>query len=487
MRSERLKWAVAAAAALILVAGAAVLLRLYSEHRLDRLALDEAASMNMDGIEEPELVYIFNSFSSSSGNIGDPERLAEIRARLEKLVSDDGDSPYSARSKFSLAEIYLLQKEWDKGERLLQELAAEQSPVGGFAEDELQALLAMLAARDAAGGKPILLEGSVTLDGQPASGVYVVLRKASDPGWVTRPFGHYPVAVTDEAGRYRFYGDDLSGEARPWQAQPGEYEVGVGMLPEEVEGYHLVEPDRPTVTIAYGETGRYDLSFAPRIGLVSPVDGDLIEGDRIAFRWHAVPGAAYYQLSIAALEPDKDGRAAGSIKSPLEERWTGTSAEYRMEDLRSRLIGYVKRQGTSKNDFALGTQSILGVVYPGGQFVWAVDAYSAEGRKLTSSAAHRFDRPDRPHFHTPADGLTEGDRLVQQQRYEEAVAAYEREGGGDRTLRALAAMALHGITADDPGDPAKALAYLERIKKPSKQDAETIGYARKQLTGTDAE
>ncbi|MUT64971.1 tetratricopeptide repeat protein [Paenibacillus sp. NEAU-GSW1] len=258
----------------------------------------------------------------------------------------------------------------------------------------------------------------------------------------------------------------------------GEYSIGVGVTPEQVNGYYLSEQEQQSLyaTIKEGDTAFYDVSFAPQVKVVSPVNKQLIEGGELVFEWEAYPGASYYQLSITDFMRDGKGKIVGSSSTALDqERWEGTTATYSVDDLRQYPRGYGKSGGGDQKT-TIGNSGILGAVYPGGDFIWSVRAYDAKGKLLSSSGGYYtlLDRVQ-PFFSLDDEGMLEGDRLVMEGSYEEAIRAYESESAGnDYALRALAMMALHGITFEDQGDPGKALFYLNKIADPSPYDLQSI-------------
>ncbi|WP_374017789.1 hypothetical protein ABU162_27390 [Paenibacillus thiaminolyticus] len=114
---------------------------------------------------------------------------------------------------------------------------------------------------------------------------------------------------------------------------------------------------------------------------------------------------------------------------------------------------------------------LLGIGYPGAQYVWSVDAYDDKDRKISSSRPYTIvDQRELPLIRIPDGTLSDGDQYVLQADYESAKRAYLKEGNNQHALRALARMEMFGTTKDASGDEKKALYYLKKIYQPALSD-----------------
>lgn len=306
------------------------------------------------------------------------------------------------------------------------------------------------------------LTGKVMIGDQPASNMFVVLRKREDNGWGT-PFFHnyYPFAYLNKNGEYRFY-----------DIEPGEYEIGISFQPEQVNGYYLPTLHGTYITITEAETLQYDLSFVPQIQVLEPSNHEVIMGDTIQFRWEPYPEAAYYLVMLTMFD-DQESLSGSSHGIRLVDKWTETTATYSIPELREKWHGSSK-SGNTETSY-LSPTSILGQFYPGGRFSWSVEAYTVDGQRLSSSAGYYLSgNSNLPLFTTDDAEQLEGDRYVLNKEYDKAIASYEREGDNPYALRALARMFYYGLTIEDDGDKSKALRYLLRIPNPSKGDLQAI-------------
>lgn len=432
------------------------------KHAQSSFYLTEEADNQFASSIGDDHIFIFPTSSSSSGQGStEKERQASIN-KLENMMKQYANSPHINRVRFNLGKMYMWNKEWDKADRLFAELASAGNTEVFNVNEELRTYGAMISTRKVRPDQQAAITGKVMIGGQPAADIFVVLHRKADNGWSSPPFMHYPVAITDEQGVYRFY-----------DIEENDYEVGVGVTPAEVSGYYLTQSEREYVSIAAGKTESYDFQFIPQVKVVSPVDREQITGDKLRFEWEAFPGAEYYQLSITTIFRNKQGNSVGSNTVPLsEDHFTGTTAEYSLKDLRGYIRGFSKSMDSS--GVILSNPGVLGAIFPGGDFIWSVDAYDANKRKISSSAGYYTALTQTtPLFTVSDEGMLAGDRLVIKGEYEEAIASYKLEGDDDQALRALARLIYYGITKND-GDPAEALTYLERISAPNASDKDLL-------------
>lgn len=415
---------------------------------------------NQTGFDGDSYMFIYPagwSSSNSSSTVSMEQRKAVID-KLEELLDRYGRTPQTADVSFHLAKLYMWNKEWDQAERLYKEVKQYQESSDRWGL-ELEKFSAIVESRKMQPDKTPSVEGVVRIDGSPVADAFVYLVDTKSIGYHSPPYYDYPMTITDEQGRYRFY-----------DQEPGDYYVGVGLQPEQVAGYHLAQSAEKTVSVKKEAVSPYNVDFAPQLKAISPASGDVIEGDEITFQWEPYAGADYYQLYITTILRDEGGKYEGSTTTTLtDQKHMGTSESFKLDELSAHVYDagkYVDEKG----DIEFDSQGLLGMLYPGGEFIWSVEAYDSEGRKLSSSAGYYLGEDAlAPLFRISEKEMLAGDRLILEKRYKEAVMAYEREGDNDRALRVLAKLTEHGVTEAE-GDPEKALAYLKRIRLPNAED-----------------
>lgn len=412
---------------------------------------------------QDHLLFVFPTASSySHGERNSKRQLAYAEKLLERLLSEYPDYRHAGMARWKLADLYMVGEKWDEAEKLYREIAQDDSTYG---ERRKTAKMhaAMLASRHVRPDAAPSVTGSVQIGDAPAADAYAVLRRKGENVWHSPPFGYYPMALTDRDGTFRFY-----------DVAPGEYEIGIGLRKEKVDGYYLAEPANQTVVVTEGTTAEYDVRFVPQVKVVNPTNKETIAEDVIRFEWEPYPGADYYKLTISAIDNVREGESYDTFPIALEDTWREPYAEYGIETLRTVPRGYGKTSD-GEGRTQLSPAAILGAVYPGGKFVWCVDAYDSDGLKISSSSGYytSFDN-NLPFFSLDDKEQLKGDKLVVEGKYEEAMQTYETELHNPYALRALAIMHLHGITMDDEGDPQTALSYLRQIPHPSPFDRELM-------------
>lgn len=431
------------------------------------LKLSAESAMQLASSYGDEHLFIFPTSSFTSGRGSTQEEREFAQQRLEDLMKKDSTSN---EMKFNLAKLYMWNKEWDKADRIFSELASIGNADVFNAVKELQTYRNILSTRNIIADKKAAVTGKVMIGGKSAADAFVVLHRKDDDGWSSPLYMHDPVAITDDHGVYRFY--DIKAD---------DYEVGVGITPAEVSGYYLTQAAQQYIRVAEDMTVKYNIQFVPQVTVVSPVNKEQIAVDKLRFEWEEYPGADYYQLSITSINLNKEGNRIGSNTIPLsEEHYKGTAAEFALKDLRGYTRGFGKSLD-SEGVVTLSNTGVLGAIYPGGAFIWSVDAYDANGRKLSSSSGYyTMSVETAPLFTVSEDGMLEGDRLVIKGEYEKAIQSYKSEGNSDHALRALARLTYYGITRED-GDPAEALAYLQRISDPNESDKALLKQVKEKL------
>lgn len=476
-----------------------MLLKRFPQHSQARMILYEYASEAydmVDGDGRGEFVFIRPSGNDISDSGGTPEQREKARAKLEELLAAYEDSSaVTSGIRLNLAKYYFWDGEWEEAEKLLRDM--ERHAEGEFHhEAEVREYLAILATLHSKEGELPSLTGRVMLGDEPLSGTFVVLQRADQTmGWHSPPFGQYPIAITDNNGEYRFY--DIA---------PDEYEVGVGARPHQLSGYYMKENELKTVRIGerQNESAELTFQFVPRVKASTPVDGALIAGDKLLFRWEPYAGADYYEISVTTELLARNGTAKSSSTYPLSRQLgiqhRGAEAVFSIKELRDHIGGKWMSYGGGRDDVIIGPSSLLGIVYPGGEFLWSVQAYNKEGLLLSSSEGYLLEpMPAVPMFRIQEEGMLSGDAYVLEGKYEEAIQAYQAEGDNCYALRALARLAEEGFIREgtfrgaveeegnprewggEPEDLQLALHYLKRIEEPTDQIAVWIEELHRKL------
>ena len=268
--------------------------------------------------------------------------------------------------------------------------------------------------------------------GEPLAGVRFLLRPAElRDSFSTNEFtnGIYPTTVTDG-----------SGEAEFAPVIPGEYElvlmadadllydIGAVGMPESVE-------------LSEGEQKVIDISLREKVKILTPAEpAEIIYGDSLEMAWEAYPGAVDYGIEAVYFTGDEHKRFSSSVGMELQ-RTKSTEINWDTDD--------------SDRTFRLGVYSpdrvypvaVAGLFHPEAYFSLAVTAYGDNGLVLSDSDGLIYDNSGiYPLFHIlepEQSGLvSEGDRLLLQGNYEEALESYRSAAADGDTAAAASAEAL---------------------------------------------
>lgn len=243
-------------------------------------------------------------------------------------------------------------------------------------------------------------------------------------------------ATTDSSGTFRF--DTVL---------PGSYDLIFGFSIEQA-GYFGDFELPEIVELAPGQAAEYHIMASERISISQPQGlVELPYGSELKLSWDPVPEAYEYLISCRIPSGSSDDPWSSSISFGLD-RTTDSAWSVRTDNR----IG----SGTTQR-YPEDPIIVLGVFYPGAEFVLGISALREDGAIISDSEGFIF-RPEanyplwriQPPDESADDTvvLLEGDSLFLQGRLEEAVAAYRQdsENGGARGRLANTALEyLRGI------------------------------------------
>lgn len=250
--------------------------------------------------------------------------------------------------------------------------------------------------------------GRIEGAGDVASGVDIVIARTEDFGTRVLPsMGNYRVARTDSNGRFAIH--DLP---------PGRYTLGL-RFDVTAETLRRAEYAGPSPLVIEGTESVEAVFRIARPVLLA--EGDMVvqvEGDRLIVTWSPVEGAERYSVNIATIERTEGGNSLITDRAYTTDR---TEIQIDLEDLRwSRPPhGYVN---TAKFH-------LLGRIYPGSEnyvYIQAHDAYGVIGTTQVSPDGRWTGEHDVFSIGT-VNELTLGERLILENRYDEAIEELERQ------------------------------------------------------------
>lgn len=406
------------------------------------------------------MLYIGKNHSSFS-TAGSEETELSVEAmeqQAEQFLRDYPDHPNASLARSRLANIYMLDKRWEEAERLYKELMRSDTLHTFEYRDQVK----LLESRVPKQGEKPMLSGTVMRGQQPLEGAVVVLRKTDANSWHSPPRpDNYPMVMTDKNGEFRFY-----------QVPEQTYDIEIGAPLRELESYTYAETSPDSIVLKHGQAVKgIVVQLNPNLSILEPQGPVTVDGDAITMRWEAYPGAAYYVVQWMEPHQSRTGQSRGAATHVLPGKHAGTEATYRLSELREIGAAGGGMNWSPDEGVWIYPSYLLGIGYPGAQYMWSVDAYDDQDRKISSSRPYTIvNQRELPLIRIPDGPLSDGDQYVLQADYESAKRAYSEEAGNRHALRVLARMEMFGTTKDASGDQKKALYYLKKIDQPVLSD-----------------
>ncbi|WP_422485981.1 hypothetical protein [Gudongella sp. DL1XJH-153] len=253
------------------------------------------------------------------------------------------------------------------------------------------------------------ITGRVTYEGDPMAFVEVYILNA-DGG--IRIGGESYVAITDEHGYFQTMG-----------LADGLYDVGLGIDSSLLTDKVFQKSETGYVELTQNDE-YVEYTFRNIFEVYSPQPGEVVEDDEFTVSWEEVPEADYYTVEPVIFSQPLE-KSGGSFRSPIEDvngegRFNGTSADFRISDVRNQ-TGGMTFEG---EEWLLGSSAVLGKFLPGGEYPIIVNAYDKNNLLITSSFPMRTYYDEIPSIIIEGE-LSEGQKLVAEMKYPEAIQHYE--------------------------------------------------------------
>lgn len=250
-------------------------------------------------------------------------------------------------------------------------------------------------------------------DGKPMGQIGVYLRQEAAVFHSVIEEEPYQV-LTDAEGRFAF--SDVI---------PGYYQLFIGLDYEQIDGWAWPTRANEWIEVKSGESLSRSVTLEPLITIVGPVNNEPTTGNAIHFEWEPVDGAAYYELSGYV---HIGGSSSGTL---IRGRIKDHQADVPLTELEASGGGiqYKSVDGTVGGKQIPDPISLLGYAYPAGKFSWSVEAYRADGTMISRSNGYRLNTDtvgELPFFRLSGRPLTEADRLLLADKFDEALTAYKK-------------------------------------------------------------
>lgn len=300
-----------------------------------------------------------------------------------------------------------------------------------------------------------VIRGRVTANGRPVPYAQIYIHSKSQYG-TYRPGGEIYIALTDFNGEYETVG-----------IKEGEYEIGVGV--SKALGNNLVFKERGEKILQLKGDMTYNFEFTAPMEILSPKGEFSLEEDSFQLKWEGVEGADYYRV-LAVVFEDPFGISGSTISYPIPNE----KGEYDIRDNDVRIdIDVVNSYptavfflGDDYEESLISPNAILGTFYPHVRVPIIVKAYDKDGNLLNSTLPLMSNYEDITVVRVENRVLTEGERLIANMDYEEAIEYYgevlEKDSRNIEALTYLSRLYAEGWK-EDRRDLDKAREYTERL------------------------
>lgn len=270
------------------------------------------------------------------------------------------------------------------------------------------------------------VRGKVEFNGKPMPFVEVYIQE----GTGFRTGGNDHVAITDINGEYETLG-----------IRPGTYQIGIGISNSQL--YDKVYLRKNLRNLDLYSDMVFDYSFSSPIKIISPKPGTVIDEDNFIVEWDEVSGADYYIVELTTIKRNEKG-IASTFKTPIIDengnyRIKGINASFDISSVRNNIGGLM----FDGEEMLLQPMGILGNILPGEEHPIIVNAYDENDNLIGSSLPLNTLYENIPSIKVEGI-LSEGEVLISQSKYEEAILHYEN------------------ILQKDPNNE-EALVYLSKI------------------------
>jgi hypothetical protein len=339
-------------------------------------------------------------------------------ARLQTAMLKARSYMLQDKTEEALAVLDTAMEDYREHERQLLEEMREYDPdyTDEFQEDSYYLTVAedlktsIESMDDNAGGASI--EGRITRsDGQPLANAGVFLK--DEPNVMRTspsPFDEKYGTVTGPDGSYSFHG-----------VAPGSYQVQVGLLLEQVDGWSWPADMYEWVDLEADEAEQYDIELTPLINISGPKDYETLENETITFDWEDYPDAASYTIFLGI---EVDG-GAGSLSVGFMEEIPESQITFEADDLYAKAVGF--SFGDEEWD-SVQPESLLAFANVHGSYFWYVHAFDEDGEFIGQSNGYRLKEETMgalPFFRLQEREMTEADNLLMYGKAREALALYK--------------------------------------------------------------
>lgn len=246
------------------------------------------------------------------------------------------------------------------------------------------------------------IKGRVTSEGVgiPYVEIYIQMR---NQGY--RTGGMDFVAITDKDGYYETIG-----------IKEGRYDIGIGIGTGILFEKSYLDKGKYSIEVPLDMEN--DFEFKEPIKIISPKPDEIIKEDKFVVHWEPVAGADYYRVESVLID---DGTVmTGPIRDENREtKIKGNKGVFDIRIIKNSPTGY-----SIDDNGIVGPEAITGYLYEGRKTPIIVKAYDKNDNMVGSSVPMASYYDNVPSIQTEGR-LTEGEKLIVNKEYKEAIEHYE--------------------------------------------------------------
>lgn len=292
------------------------------------------------------------------------------------------------------------------------------------------------------------VRGHVTYNGQPMPFVEVYI-KENYGGYSSS--GEEFIGITDINGKFETLG-----------FREGRYDIGIGVSDSILYDKVFLTKDNRYIDI--DQDINYNFAFKSPIKVISPAPSTLLKGNEFKVSWDEVEGVSYYDIQTIVFENNDENSGSSARFSILDSSMHGNLTD---NELIMDLNMLKKETGSfmwSGEEGIVHPGAILGNLIKGYEYPIVVNAFDKNKNLIGSSLPINSYYDNMPSIKLAGE-LSEGEKLISNRQYEEAIDYYtdvlEKDPNNEEALVYLAKI-YYVSYKKDMEDYDKALEYTIR-------------------------
>ena len=298
-----------------------------------------------------------------------------------------------------------------------------------------------------------------------------------------KPMPFVEVYIQENFAGYRSSGEefigitDINGEFETIGFREGRYDIGIGLSNSMLYDKIFLSKDKRFIDI--DKDLNYDFAFSSPIKVTDPRPGTLIKDDEFKVQWDVVEGVDYYDIQTIVFENHDENSGSSARFSILynssnRELLKDNEIVLNLNELRKSTGGFM----WSGDEMIVQPSAILGTFIKGYKYPLVINAYDEDKNLIGSSLPINSYYDKMPSIEVEGE-LNEGEKLISNKEYEEAIEYYtdilENDPNNEEALIYLSKIYYIGYKKDME-DYNKALEYAIRYDE-IKDDTSLINNA----------